>query len=328
VSVPARWRLVSPPGSAGAVAVFEITGEVDAALAALGVAPVAEGRAALRDLSGIDTGVVTRWSGACVHLMPHGGQAVVAALTEALRRLGPPLVERPTPDAFPEARTRLDAAVLAALARAQSPLAIDLLLAQPAAWAAAGLDPDADDAALPAGAFDAALDGRRWRLIDPPLVAAVGASNIGKSTLINRFAGRRVAVVADEPGTTRDYVGVRLDLGGLVVYFLDTPGLRPDADDAEREAVAIALSAARGADLVLACGDPATPPPPQARGLGPASLGVCLRSDLGHPAWAADTRVSARTGAGVEPLVARIRDTLLGPAALDPARPWRLTARA
>ncbi len=45
------------------------------------------------------------------------------------------------------------------------------------------------------------------RLIDPPLVVAIGPPNIGKSSLLNALAGRSVALVADEAGTTRDHVG-------------------------------------------------------------------------------------------------------------------------
>lgn len=332
----ARWHLASPPG-AGAIAVFEITGDVDAAFAALRIAPVPLARAALRDLAGIDQGIVARWAPDCAHLMPHGGPAVVRALMSRLHLLGihHADVSPPSPDPWPEARSRLEARVLHLLARAASPLAIDLLLAQPARWADAGLDPDANPASLPAHAFRPDLDAARARLIRPPLVAALGSANIGKSTLVNHLAGRRVSVVADEPGTTRDYVGANIDLAGLVVHFFDTPGLRGNAPyDAphqappeERWAIRFGLSAAKVADLVLACGDPHTPPPLDAIAPGRPVLKLCLRADLGEPDWPADARVSALTGQGIEPLVAAIRDALVPPRALVDPAPWRLPKR-
>src|SRR6185295_9068425 len=98
------------------------------------------------------------------------------------------------------------------------------------------------------------------RLIDPPLVVALGPPNVGKSSLVNALAGRSVSIVADEPGTTRDHVGVMLDLGGLVVRYVDTPGLRQGADELEREAVSGAMEVASRADLLLVCGDPTSLP--------------------------------------------------------------------
>ena len=82
-------------------------------------------------------------------------------------------------------------------------------------------------------------------------VSLVGPVNAGKSTLLNRIAGRDVAIVSSQAGTTRDVVSVRIDLDGVPVTLLDTAGLRDTDDDIEAEGVRRARHAAREADAVL-----------------------------------------------------------------------------
>ena len=57
-------------------------------------------------------------------------------------------------------------------------------------------------------------------------LAIVGPPNAGKSSLINALARRDVAIVSETPGTTRDVIGVRLQLGGYPLHVSDTAGLR------------------------------------------------------------------------------------------------------
>ena len=80
-------------------------------------------------------------------------------------------------------------------------------------------------------------------------VAIVGAPNVGKSTLLNRIAGRDAAITSEIAGTTRDVIEVRFDLGGLPVTFLDTAGLRESTDQVEMIGVARARDRAAQADL-------------------------------------------------------------------------------
>src|ERR1700689_4717239 len=83
-------------------------------------------------------------------------------------------------------------------------------------------------------------------------VTIVGRPNVGKSTLFNRLVGRRLALVDDQPGVTRDRREGDARLGDLAFKIIDTAGL----DDAERKTLSARMQAQTAAamahaDLVL-----------------------------------------------------------------------------
>ncbi|MGB0843839.1 MAG: ribosome biogenesis GTPase Der [Alphaproteobacteria bacterium] len=83
-------------------------------------------------------------------------------------------------------------------------------------------------------------------------IAIVGRPNVGKSTLFNRLVGKKLAIVHDEPGVTRDWRSADTRLGGVPVQVIDTAGLEDRFDDSlESRMRRQTESAIRGADLVL-----------------------------------------------------------------------------
>jgi len=85
-----------------------------------------------------------------------------------------------------------------------------------------------------------------------PVVAIVGRPNVGKSTLLNRLAGRRIAVVADLPGTTRDRIFALVSWEGREVTVVDTGGWLTKPESSLEEKVRYQVEAAiAGADVVL-----------------------------------------------------------------------------
>ena len=89
-----------------------------------------------------------------------------------------------------------------------------------------------------------------------PVVAIVGAPNVGKSTFVNRVLGRRQAVVADEPGTTRDRSYNRAEWAGREFLLVDTGGMEPTASGGLEALVTLqARVAAEEADAIIHLAD-------------------------------------------------------------------------
>lgn len=133
-------------------------------------------------------------------------------------------------------------------------------------------------------------------------VAILGAPNVGKSTLLNRLAGREAAITSEIAGTTRDVIEVKMDLDGLPVTLLDTAGLRETDDVVENIGIARAIARARSADLrvVLSGGEFDIPIE-----LDASDIVVLAKSDLN-----VGVGVSGTTGLGVDDLISQITAVL------------------
>ncbi len=160
-------------------------------------------------------------------------------------------------------------------------------------------------------------DARGERVRDGIEVVVLGPPNAGKSSLVNALARRDVAIVADEPGTTRDLIEVRLDLGGLPVTVVDTAGLRDEAaaGSIEAEGMRRANLRASAADLALWLQDLSAPAPASEPALGEVPhLRIGTKADLidSDPQRSMkfggfDAIVSVVAGTGMEEMVNLLR---------------------
>ena len=87
-------------------------------------------------------------------------------------------------------------------------------------------------------------------LLGLPIVAILGRPNVGKSTLINRFLGRREAIVEDTPGVTRDRVQYECEWGGRRFIIMDTGGWESKPDGISVQVSASAELAMQEADVL------------------------------------------------------------------------------
>lgn len=150
-------------------------------------------------------------------------------------------------------------------------------------------------------------------------VVILGAPNAGKSSLLNALAREDVAITSESPGTTRDVIEVRLNLGGFAVDLADTAGLRESHEAVEQEGVRRAEARAESADLKLlvvdATGDVALGDD-LVRYAGEDSLLVASKTDLISEAKLAEWNdmagavypVSAKSGGGMAALLGGLEE--------------------
>jgi GTPase len=130
-------------------------------------------------------------------------------------------------------------------------------------------------------------------------VALVGRPNAGKSTLLNRLVGQKVAIVSDKPQTTRTrIVGVRNGDEGQIV-FIDTPGIHRPLHRMNVRMVDIAVQSISQADVVCALADASEPV-----GGGDEYFGTLL-SRASHPVVLALNKIDRVAKPALLPLIDR-----------------------
>ena len=86
---------------------------------------------------------------------------------------------------------------------------------------------------------------------DGLVVSLLGKPNVGKSSLLNALAKQDLAIVTDEPGTTRDLVSAKLRLGGVSVQLVDTAGLREASNKVEQIGIQKSMEMMQKSDVLL-----------------------------------------------------------------------------
>ncbi|HWO18388.1 MAG TPA: tRNA uridine-5-carboxymethylaminomethyl(34) synthesis GTPase MnmE [Kofleriaceae bacterium] len=164
------------------------------------------------------------------------------------------------------------------------------------------------------GSCAALADGfRHGRAVSRGISAAlVGPVNVGKSSLLNALVGSERAIVAAEPGTTRDWLETTAVWQGVAVTLIDTAGRRDTADPIERRGIALGEERVASADVVVVVNDGVAPWDRGER-YGARAIVVRSKADLGGGGGggggggeAAAEATSAATGQGLDELRRRI----------------------
>ncbi len=160
-----------------------------------------------------------------------------------------------------------------------------------------------------------------------PIVALIGQTNAGKSSLLNRFARSNIAIVAREAGTTRDNVVAKIDDRFILI---DTAGLKKPDDDFELQIQDQIADAIESADLILLTLDATKYPDHRDKDIAKKALKskkpvllLLNKSDRGEALDNAEFlslgikpaetfRTSATTGQGINELKAKINTSLFG----------------
>jgi len=146
-----------------------------------------------------------------------------------------------------------------------------------------------------------------WILREGVRVVIYGATNAGKSSLLNRLLGYERVIVSETHGTTRDTIEEMINLRGVPVRLLDTAGLRTSTSQLEREGIARTEKSLETADLRLHIVDRNAPKPSHfgKQTANGNEIVLLNKSDLSeHSDWKnfAALRISCRTGEGLADL--------------------------
>ena len=313
----ASHTIDTPSNAVGAVSVLSVrSDDLDGVFDVLKMSPMRVGEISLRSVLGLDDALFARFDERTLMLMPHGGIGNTRVISEALVDVGIPIREESDLlRKYPESEDINEARMLDALSKSPSPLVVDVLLNQPELWRAVS-----DEESVERGST-------LRHLIDPPLVVAVGRANIGKSSLVNALAGSSVAMVSDHAGTTRDHLGVMLDLAGLVVRWVDTPGIDERVEVGEE--LGVLEPVIQRADLVVHAIDHddalgALDPRLSAHIADQTTIiRIGMRSDLGDSKCSTEYQCSVKSSEGIDGVVRGIRDRLVDPIELSTPKAWR-----
>jgi tRNA modification GTPase len=146
----------------------------------------------------------------------------------------------------------------------------------------------------------------RERVRDGFEVALVGPPNSGKSTLLNRLAGRDAAITSDIAGTTRDVIEVKMDLDGLPVTVLDTAGLRASDDVLEEMGIARGKARSAAADVRIHLVEDLS----NRAEMREHGLDIWVQSKSDTRSERAVDAVSGQTGQGVDRLLSKVTSYL------------------
>lgn len=149
-------------------------------------------------------------------------------------------------------------------------------------------------------------------------IALVGATNVGKSTLLNRLLNEDKAIVSDVHGTTRDVIEDTIEIEGILFRIIDTAGLRETADIVENLGIERTRNKISNASLILWIIDPTNNPEEQIRQMNQYRgkllsdqrlITVINKSDTltnSHDLLDEAVTISAKTGDGIEKLITAI----------------------
>lgn len=152
-------------------------------------------------------------------------------------------------------------------------------------------------------------------------VAVVGRPNVGKSTLLNRLVGQKLAITSPKPQSTRDRITGIITVGDTQLVLVDTPGLMDPGVPLQHAMRASAVQALRDADVVLhlvdasehgteslieLAGMNAAPRAPIVKARTKVDLLTPAQRAQFQTAWPDQIPVSAVSGQGIDDLLARL----------------------